>query len=111
MSDLRNNNSKIKFMLAGFVVVAIAVGLWWMNTGYGEVSPRSYQFSKALYSACQAKNDAHLAKAEEMLAKDAESLPANELRWLNSIVAMARDGNWESAAANARRMMEDQVQY
>lgn len=110
MRETQNNKLGSRVGLTVFVVLAIAVGLWWMNSGYGKVSPRTYQFSKSLYTACQTKNELHLSKAEELLAADAKRLPEKELRWLNSIISLARDGKWESAAANARRMMEDQVE-
>lgn len=96
-------------VLAGFLLV---LGFWWLNRGYGEVSPMTYEYSKALYSACLNRNEEHLGKVEGLLAtNEAEGLPANERKWIDAIIAEARDGQWETAATKARRMMEDQVQY
>jgi hypothetical protein len=96
-------------VLAGVVLV---FGFWWLNQGYGKVSPLTYQYSKALYSACLTKNEGQLAKVEELLAKsDSAELPANERQWINAILTEAREGEWDSAAQKARRMMEDQVQF
>lgn len=95
------------FLLAAIVLIA---GLWWFNQGYGEISPKTYQYSKALCSACLNKSEVHLSKVREMLANE-DVLPAKERSWIDAIVADADDGNWERAARKARRMMEDQVQY
>jgi hypothetical protein len=38
-------------------------------------------------------------------------ISAEERKWLDAMIATARDGRWESAAKSARRMMEDQVQH
>ena len=92
--------------------IALAIGVWWLNRGYGEVSRQTYEFSMALYSACQSRSDERLSKIEELLSEaDVEELPANERRWLEAIIARAQNNHWEAAANNARQMMEDQVTY
>jgi hypothetical protein len=96
-------------VLAG---VVLAVGYWLQNRGYGKVSQQTYEYSKALYSACLSKNNEHLNKIVNLLASDDKTkLPDNERKWLDAIIAEARDGNWETAAQKARRMMEDQVEF
>ena len=96
-------------MLAGVVLL---VGFGWLNCGYGEVSPLTYEYSKALYSACLNKNEEHLSKVDELLASNnATDLPVKERQWINALVAEARDGDWQAAAKKARQIMEDQVQY
>ncbi len=96
-------------VLAGFLLTA---GSWWFNRGYGEVSPITYEYSKALYSACLNRNEEHLGKVEELLVtRGDEGLSVNERKWIDAIIEEARDGRWVSAAKRARRMMEDQVQY
>ena len=101
------------FALISFFITILLVGSYfWLYRGYGEVSPRTYQFSKAIYSACLKKSDDHLAKVEELLNEsDGASLPTNEAIWLDQIIEIARSGNWDSAAKKAKRMMEDQVKY
>lgn len=96
----------------GLVVVAgvlLSIGLW-LNRGYGEVSPETYQYSKALYSACLNKSKDHLSKIETLLSTS-ENVPEGEREWLEAIVAQAQSDDWVSASRNARRMMEDQVKY
>lgn len=89
-----------------------AAACYWMNRGYGEVSPLTYEISKALYGACQTKSDQRLRKVDALIeGKMGSMLPDNERQWLEDIVAQARDGQWEVAARQARRMLEDQVNY
>jgi len=86
--------------------------VWWLNQGYGEVSPLAYQYSKALYRACQTKDETHLRRIEEMISGSApQDMPENERRWLMAIIEKARNGKWQAASRKARRMMEDQVVY
>ena len=105
--------SRINFgIISCLVILLLFGGYFWLNRGYGEVSPDTYQFSKALYSACLKKSDEHLTKIEELLDEsDETSLPSNERIWLDEITKLAQNGDWESAARKAKRMMEDQVKY
>lgn len=79
--------------------------------GYGEVSPKAYEFAKALYSACSRRDGAGLAKIERLVAEaeSAGELTSREAGRLADIAEDARGGDWQEAAAAARRMMEDQV--
>lgn len=104
--------SKNQSLMLGLVAVAgivLAVGLW-LNRGYGEVSPQTYQYSQALYSACLNKNKEHLSKIEVLLSAS-EDVPEAEREWLEAIVAQAQSDDWVSASKDARRMMEDQIKY
>ena len=97
----------------GVLTIAVATFLW-LGRGYGTVSPDAYQVAQALYSSCLAKSEVRL-EAVESTINDAGDPPleitAKEQRWLKAIVADAKAGNWQSAAADARQMMEDQVEY
>lgn len=95
---------------AGGVCLMLAYYLGWFNPGYGKVSERAYEFSKAIYGACLNQSESHLAKVERLLADATpESLPDKERAWLKQIVDRARSGDWDVAAQHARRMMDDQV--
>ena len=54
-------------------------------------------------------------EAVESAINDAGEQPleitAKEQRWLKAMIADAKAGDWQSAAADARQMMEDQVEY
>ena len=97
----------------GVLTIAVATFLW-LGRGYGTVSPDAYQVAQALYSSCLAKSEVRL-EAVESTINDAGDPPleitAKEQRWLKAIIADAKAGNWQSAAAAARQMMEDQVEY
>lgn len=106
-----------RIVFQGFIVLVLVLLLlvgagWWMNRGYGEVSPMTYEFSKALYSACLTKSNEHLTKVKKMLDEaDENSIPSSERRWIEKIIESALRGQWQTAAQKAKRMMEDQVRY
>lgn len=107
--------SKLLLPILGVILIGAAI-MFCSSQGYGKVSPRAYEVSTALYGACLAKSDARLESIEGLLDEDAEAEDAStvsedERRWLESMIRTARDGDWESAAKSARRMMEDQVEY
>ena len=107
--------SKLLWPILGVMVIGAAIMVWF-SQGYGKVSPRAYEVSTALYGACLAKSDARLESIEGLLdegaeTEDASTVSEDERRWLESMIRTARDGDWESAAKSARRMMEDQVEY
>jgi hypothetical protein len=109
--EVENRRSLIFVLLSGMLLVLVG-GYLWVNRGYGEVSPDTYQFSKALYSACLKKSDEHLDMVDKLLNEsDDLSLPPNEQIWIEKIIKLARSGDWKSAAKKAKRMMEDQVKY
>lgn len=109
--ELAKNRSAV--LAAGLLALVAAVAIvLWLNQGYGEVSPQTYQYSKALYSACLSKNEAHLEKIQEMLqSTQAQAMPDAERKWIEAIAAQAAQGQWDSAAKQAKRMMTDQVKY
>ena len=105
-TDHINSKSSVRALILIFSTAILGCG------GYGEVSRKTYEFSMALYSACQSRSDERLSKIEELLSEaNVEELPANERRWLEAIIARAQNNHWEAAANNARQMMEDQVTY
>ncbi|TWU07243.1 hypothetical protein CA54_56480 [Symmachiella macrocystis] len=79
--------------------------------GYPQVSPKAYEISKALYSVCNQKSTERLPAISELI-EDAladGSLQETEGVWLNDIVTAGQNGDWESAARESRRIMDDQV--
>jgi hypothetical protein len=106
-----------KNFAAAFAPLALAaVCLAGCGGGFGEVSQDAYQVAQALYGCCLAKSERHLDAVEAMLESDGSGdqplqISAEERKWLDAMIATARDGRWESAAKSARRMMENQVQH
>ncbi|QDT35050.1 hypothetical protein [Thalassoglobus polymorphus] len=79
--------------------------------GYPDVSPKTYEISKALYSACNRKSDEHVSKISKLIESHLESgdLSEREAKWLRVIIHNAEEGRWEAATLEARQLMEDQV--
>jgi hypothetical protein len=101
----------LKLVLLGLVV---AVGLstyLYLNRGYGNVSELGYQYATALYSACNQSDSRKLEVISEMLiaSSEREEIDDRELRWLNGIIEHGRRGDWQAAAGEARKLLEDQV--
>lgn len=92
---------------------------WWLGLvvllagcgGYPEVSPKTYEFAKALYGICNRQQLEKLDPVTEQIeaARDADEITAREAGWLLEIVETAGAGDWTAATAEARRLMEDQV--
>ena len=109
--ELVKNRSFVLLALL-VAVVAVVATVFWLNQGYGEVSPQTYQYSKALYIACLSKNEAQLEKIQEMIQSEkAQAMPDTERQWIEAIVSQAEQGQWKDAAKQAKRMMKDQVKY
>ncbi|MEW4490732.1 hypothetical protein AB1L42_21800 [Thalassoglobus sp. JC818] len=79
--------------------------------GYPEISPQSYDLTKALYSICNRKDEIRLAEFEQHLSKELAdgSISDSEVAMLESIIQMAEGGDWENAMQECRQVMVDQV--
>jgi len=103
-----------RVILATAAIGLCVVAVWMLfPSNYGKVSPQTYEVAKALYSACLTKSEPRLVKLETMLRDNSDStnaIPPNQRDWLTDILDTAKQGDWESAASEARRMMEDQVE-
>lgn len=93
-------------LCAASVFLALAVGC-----GYGEVSPHTYEYAKALYSICNRRAGDQIGNARQQIQSHHEQgkLSKKEAQWLADILDDAQAGKWESAASASRRMMENQV--
>lgn len=79
--------------------------------GYPEVTPKTYELSKALYSVCNQKSEERLEAVQKLIQSSLEQNEINESEadWLNGIIAQAQEGNWETATQEVRQLMEDQI--
>ncbi|MDB4778365.1 hypothetical protein OAG68_02805 [bacterium] len=96
------------------IAVALAAGAVYFlcNQGYGKVSRRTYDMATAIYGACLARSENRVDKIQQLLSQDTaetSDMSIRERKWLNNIIQKAKNGNWESAAKAAKRIMEDQV--
>lgn len=93
-----------------YAMLVLAVVLL-SGCGYGELSPKGYEYAKAMYNIASREADAQLDPFCEKLnaARDKGELSAEEADWLLKIADKARQGNWKSAANKARKLMQEQV--
>ncbi|TWT88833.1 hypothetical protein Mal64_23210 [Pseudobythopirellula maris] len=103
----QSSTARIRMAAALLLLAASGCG------GYEGLSPAAYDGAKSLYNVCNRRAEDKLDAVESYLAteSDAGRLAPHEARWLRGVVAKARAGDWEEAAAEARRMMEDQVAW
>ncbi len=98
----------------GLIAISIFVVPMLVRYGssYREISPDSYQLAAAALQATNLKNTAQIEKVEALCQQflDEGKIDSQEHRWINQICASAKDGQWESAGKQARRMMSDQIQ-
>lgn len=78
---------------------------------YGDVSPLTYEYSKALYSITNRRDTDRLdqIRAQVSQSLEEEALSPEEATWLGQIINDAAAGHWERANQSARQIMEDQV--
>lgn len=93
------------------LTIAILCCLVVSGCGYPEVSPKTYQIAKALYSVSNLKRTDGIENVEELISKSlqAEEISDTEADYLQEIVHHCRDGEWDDAQQECRRLMEDQV--
>lgn len=95
-------------------------GLWMLmlgltvtisGCGYGDVSPMTYEYAKALYSITNRKDATRLDQVKSQIeaALDEEQLSEQEADWLSQIIDNAAAGRWDKANRSARQIMEDQL--
>lgn len=94
--------------------VFVLIGIVLMTRGYGrygEVNTETYEYAKALYSACNLKDVKRLDACETMIseAESADKISAKEVGYLRDIISMARDDQWDDAQAMVRQLMTDQA--
>lgn len=110
----RNAKGANKLLKALIAVTAISGILIWCfaSPGYGKVGDKTYQFASAIYGACLAKSTSRIETIEHLLQTDCEGedpIIEVERRWLTEIMDQAKNDQWDSAAAKAKMMMNDQV--
>jgi len=93
------------------VAAAVCLSLSCSGCGYPEVSPKTYELAKALYSATNLEQLERLDVVEEMVghAMERQEITSREADYLVNIINRAREGDWKQAQQQARRLMVDQV--
>ena len=99
-----NRLSKWLPCLVGLILIS--------GCGYPEVSPLTYEYSKAIYSIANQKDLDRLKIIESKInaAATTGELTDDESKWLGEMIADATSGDWDRASQSARRLMMDQVE-
>ena len=94
-----------RYVLAAAMLAVAGCG------GYGDISPDTYQYAKALYAITNRQVADKLDQVSQQidLAQRQKRLADHEAQWLDEIIDDARAGQWKAANRAARQMMEDQV--
>ena len=96
-----------------WIMLSCAVALQLGCSDPATLSPKAYEITSALYTACRKADAEKLARIAELTA---ESLSRGEITEkesdvITAIVAIAEsEGDWEEAARLSRELMESQVQ-
>jgi len=94
------------------IAVGLLVTLPFVGCGYGEVTPRGYDYAKALYSICNRQDSSRLEQFVGLIESDLQEgkISQQEADWFRDIADRASAGDWQSANVSARELLEDQVQ-
>ncbi|MEQ8854460.1 hypothetical protein [Gimesia sp.] len=101
----------MKYRMCFTLAVLLAGSLLLTGCGYPEVSPKTYELSKTLYSVCNQKSSERLKKVQALIQSslEQEEITSREADWLNGIIKQAEAGEWDEALRESRQIMEDQA--
>ncbi len=93
------------------VVCLLIWGVTLIGCGYPEVSPKTYDFAKALYSATNLKQSERLDQLHRLIeeAQGSGEISSREAEYLGDVIELGRAGDWEEAQREIRELLEDQV--
>lgn len=107
------SQTTLRAAVVSAAVLMLLGGLWfWWSGGPPKISRRAYQFTTALYSACNQKDDARIEKLVAMIedATAAGEISPEDAGELEQIVSFGRSERWGDAQATARELMDAQVE-
>jgi hypothetical protein len=87
------------------LVVGVAV---WMTSGHSRISDRGYDYALALISACGRQDEARVKQIAKEVGE--AELPEYDRRVILGITSNALNGNWQSASAETRALLNAQIQ-
>lgn len=105
MTNCKKRASRFPLSAISFVLLAI------VGCGYGEVSPATYGYAKALYTLSNTQAADRIDEVADKIAAAAAAgeVTQREAGWLNEICDQCRSGDWAGAQQAAKRMMRDQA--
>lgn len=101
-------------LLNSILVLLLALFAFVGCNSYPAVKSREgRQLIKRLYVACNSKSEAKLSGVAEDLSKfsEAGAISAGEKQAFDSIITLAKQGDWEAAEKSALQLAEGQVGY
>jgi hypothetical protein len=106
------SDAKWKWAFLGILTIAIAL-IWRPGCRYYPpiTSPEGMQVVKLLYTACNTQDPVRLSQAQQQLsALQAQGkITGRELAAFESIIQLAKAGEWKKAEMQSYRFVEDQV--
>ncbi len=94
----------LSLAVAAATLLVIVIGYPWR---VAPVSDDTYQLSSSLFAACNLQDMKRLDAVEARMSSISESL---ERERLAGAIETARQGQWQSAMKQARRLMESRTQ-
>ena len=78
---------------------------------YADATRTASAFATALYASCNLQSTARLEMIESQIASAeiASQLTKKESNYLRTIITRAKEGDWQTAAADSRELLLDQV--
>lgn len=95
--------SSMSLLLAGLIFVA--------GCGYPRISPAAVELTKVIDTVCNLRSAAQIEPARGLVLERYQegAVSEEERRLLETILNVAEKGQWESAAARCRRLLEAQT--
>lgn len=98
--------------LTGVTVVLVAIGFTgYFMSGYREISPNAYQYTRSLYTICNQRDSQRLEKIVTLIEADfrSQKISEQDRRYLMRLVQTAEAGDWQKAQERIRKLLEVQV--
>lgn len=99
-------------ILSACVALMFAILLCVRGCGrYGDVNALTFEYAKALYAACNARQPERLRLCVNLItaAESSQQISTRESRYLREIIDAARAEEWDDAQGMARQLMIDQA--
>lgn len=93
----------------GFLSVAVILAVWWFWPRPVTLTETQYDLAIALYRVCNQASEEGLAEIERLIEADTGIGAGRDTSPLRPIIDTAKSGDWETAAIDCRRMLQDQL--
>ena len=89
----------------------IAMIVWYLFSGYGEITESGYQYARSLYTVCNQHDEGRLATIHSRIEEDYKEgkLSDRDYRYLTTLIDLAKSGDWNGAQEEIRQLLEAQL--